>query len=426
VSRDTGAVREHLARLSGSGWELYVKESLAREIRESPGGREEIERVETGLAARWDDGEGVRFAAASSPKLLASAIDVVRHLPGAKTRMPELPPAAPPAAEISAAEPGELSFENLGQQLAAESRGQGRLLSLTMASAEIREQLVNGRGFEGVRSRRSGYGMARAAGLAGERRLTADYVFPLEPSVPELLERTAAALADRISIPLKGRASPFARGELLLAPPVAAALIAATLPLFCGGRHRLLVSRKYLDRGARFGAAGFSWIDDAANELPFDAEGVRVSRREVISDGVFQLRLHDLSSARDCGERPTGNAVRTSYRTPPRPGSERFFVAALRSTPAAELLSMLSRGLVATSAAAPPRVDLEADSFRIEIEGWAVAAGKARSPVARAVVEGRLSEFWRHLMAGGDDLQFFPLGGLVGSPSLLIDRAVFR
>ena len=351
----------------------------------------------------------------------------VRGLPAGRLALPDLPPTAPLAVEYRTGEPtAGPPFEALAQQLASESRGQGRLLSLTVASAEIREEIFNGRGFEGTRSRRTGYGMARAAGLAGERRLTSDLVFPIESGASGVLERTAAALADRITIPLKGRASPFSRGALLLSPSVAAAMIAATLPLFCGGRHRLLISRKYLDRGSRFGAPGFSWIDDASAELPFDAEGVRVSRREVVSDGLFQLRLHDLSSARDCGERPTGNAVRSGYRVAPISGSERFFVGAVRPTAATELLSMLSRGLVATSTAAPPRVDLEADSFRLEIQGWAVQAGRARSPVAHAVVEGRLSEFWRHLMAGGDDLQFFPLGSLVGSPSLLIDRVVFR
>ena len=82
MTTDTGSVRETLGRLSGPLWELYVKHAISRECRETPGDREEIEREEIGIAARWTDAEGTRFAAASSPKLLDAAIEGCSGAPG--------------------------------------------------------------------------------------------------------------------------------------------------------------------------------------------------------------------------------------------------------------------------------------------------------------------------------------------------------
>jgi predicted Zn-dependent protease len=187
----------------------------------------------------------------------------------------------------------------------------------------------------------------------------------------------------------------------------------------------MLLSRRYLDRNGRFSSESVSLTDDPTVEGPFDAEGVPIRRKEVVSDGVFRTHLHDLGSSGRSGENPTGNAIRPSFRLPPRPGSALFALDGRRSASAAELLSSVTRGLYATALAAPARVDLENDAYRLEVEGWALQAGRVRSPVAAATIRGRLSEFWKGIGGVGTDRRLFPLQSLVAAPTLFVTKAAF-
>jgi len=420
------AVRGELSSRSGGRWEIYAKRAAAAELRVAASVREESERQEDGCAARWEEKARAYFAAATSPALLLDAIrETARLGPGGSGPLPPLPtgtfaqpadPATPAAGD---------AFEDVAQLLASESKGQARLTSLAVTCGEIVERLENGAGFSGGRARRFGYGNARAIGIASERRVTADVVFPVAPGGGFDAAKVAQSLADRSLLPLKGRACPFPRGELLLDPSVSAAVLAATLPLFCGDAHRMLLSRRYLDRNGRFSSEGVSLVDDPSGEGPFDAEGVPVRRKEVVSDGVFRTRLHDLASSARSGENPTGNAVRLSFRLPPRAGSALFALEGRRSASATELLASVTRGLYATALAAPPRIDLENDAYRLEVEGWALQAGRVRSPVAAATIRGRLSEFWKGIGGVGTDRRLFPLQSLVAAPTLFVTKATF-
>jgi PmbA protein len=312
----------------------------------------------------------------------------------------------------------------VAQLLASESKGQARLTSLFVSRGSIVERLENGAGFSGGRRRQFGYGNARAVGIASERRVTADVVFPVDDAHLEG-SRIAQALADRALLPLKGRACPFPRGELLLDPSVSATMLAETLPLFCGDGHRALLSRRYLDRSGRFGAPAVSLVDDPGSDGPFDAEGTPTRRKEVVAEGIFRTRLHDLASAARAEEAPTGNAQRSSFRLPPHAGSALFVLEGNRPASAGELLGSVTRGLYATALSAPPRVDLENDTYRLEVEGWALQGGRARSPVASAVIRGRLTDFWRSVAGVGTDRRVFPLQGIVAAPTLFLSKATF-
>ena len=419
------AVREDLVRRAGERWEIYAKHAAASELRVVAATREESERREEGYAARWEDGGRAFFAAASSPGLLVEAIAETASLrAGDSGPFPPLPTGDHPQPGESEAPALPDAFEEVAQLLASESKGQARLTSLFVSRGRILERLENGAGFSGGRQRQFGYGNARAVGIASDRRVTADVVFPVDDVHLEG-SRIAQALSDRALLPLKGRACPFPRGELLLDPSVSAAMLAETLPLFCGDRHRALLSRRYLDRTGRFGAPVLSLIDDPRGDGPFDAEGTPTRRKEVVAEGIFRARLHDLSSAARAGEAPTGNAQRASFRLPPSAGSALFALEGTRPSSAGELLGSVTRGLYATALSAPPRVDLENDAYRLEVEGWALQGGRARSPVAAAVIRGRLTDFWRSIAGVGTDRRVFPLQSNVAAPTLFLSKAVF-
>ncbi len=420
------ALRRELSGRAASRWEIFAKRALSREVRVSARLREESDRIEDGYAARWEERGLSLFASASSPSLLLAGIaEAGRLKAGSHEPLPDLPegifePAAPPA-EI----PDLDMFDPLAQLLASESKGHARLTSLTAAIGSVAERLENGAGFIGTRLRAFGYGNARAVGVRESRRMSADVVFPMPGSDARDLARIAQSLADRCLIPLRGTGSPFPRGELLMDPSVSALLLSGTLPLFSGDEHRLLLSRRYLDRQGRFCASGISIIDDASRDFAFDGEGTPVRRNIVVQDGIFRSRLHDLRSAARMGEEPTGNAVRASFRFPPRAGSTRILLQSHSPSSPADLLGRITRGIYATAVAAPVRIDLENDQFQLEIEGWALQAGRAKAPVASVSIRGRLSEFWRNLSGAGDDVRWFPLQTVTGAPTVLIPRVIF-
>ncbi len=419
-------VLAELASRAGSRWEVFAKRAVSREIRASPRLREESERREEGFAARWEERAASLFASASSvPLLLAAIAEASKLTAGSHDRLPDLPSgqfeAGPEPAETPALDP----FDDLAQLLASESKGHARLTALTSTAGRISERIENGAGFAGTRGRAFGFGNAHAVGVRENRRISADVVFPLGASSPPDLARIARTLSDRCLIPLRGSGSPFPRGELLLDPSVSALILSSTMPLFCGDEHRLLASRRYLDRSGRFCAAGVSIVDDASSEFTFDGEGIPVRRNAVVEDGTFRRRLHDLASAARAGEAATGNSIRSTFRFPPRPGSARVWLQSRSALSPADLLAGVSRGIYATAASAPVRVDLENDSYALEIEGWALQSGRAKAPVASTTVRGRLSGFWRSLSAVGDDLRWFPLPTPTGAPTLLLPRVVF-
>ena len=67
--------------------------------------------------------------------------------------------------------------------------------------------------------------------------------------------------------------------------------------------------------GERIFAAGVTIVDDplrlrGLRSRPFDGEGVRVSRRELVSDGILNQWIAESASARQLGIEPTGHAAR--------------------------------------------------------------------------------------------------------------------
>jgi predicted Zn-dependent protease len=423
---ELSCVREELSARASGDWEIYAKRAASREIRRSAHRLEEAERHEDGFAVRWRENGRTRFAAASSPEALLQGIRSTAQLailPG--EAWISLPRGNFPEAALPSPTPPADLFEPLSQLLASESKGQARLISVSASSGGVLDRIENGSGFAGSRAQSLGYGNARAIGLAGDRRVTADLLFPLEAGSADL-GGIARALADRATLPLKGRPVPFPRGELLLDPAVSSVLLSSSLPLFCGEKFHSALSAKYLDRAGRLTSEDCSLVDDSCLLLPFDAEGTPTRENVVVSHGIFAARLHDLTSARRAGEPATGSAQRPSFRDPPAPGSARFSLRAERGISARQLLERVSRGVYASAAVSPMRVDLENDRYRLEIEGWAIQGAKARAPVSRAVLSGRLSQLWARLSAAGNDLRWFFLGTRVGAPTLLFDRVNFE
>src|SRR5262249_19561605 len=190
------------------------------------------------------------------------------------------------------------------------------------------------------------------------------------------------------------------RGEWLLDPSVATAILSGLAPLFVDAGAPRWIAR------ARFAQPSVTIVDDARADARYDGEGT-ASRRVVLAEaGGLTGRLHDLSSATAAGASSTGHGVRSSYRVPPAPGPRRLFFEARAAAAPLDLLSSIRRGLFASALTAPVRIDLEHDRFEVEFTGIAVTSGRAQTPVAGARATGRVSQLLRRIRGVATDLQF--------------------
>lgn len=401
-------------------WELYRKTAESRERVCRAGSISAFSRREEGWAARWWNSGSLRFASASTPALLEGAMTEAASLPLATSRSqpPEWPTATHQATE--AGEPVEAPpelFETLGRQLSAESRGEAHLTELTIRRGLSTERIVNGRGLDVSLSTRLTDGVAVAIGRRGARACETRVLFcsNAEPDTSGL----ARCLSDRSTLPLSDRSTPIPRGEWLLDPSVAAALLAGIARLFCTQTLPRWVDRRQL------ASPCVTILDDACADAPYDGEGTRTRPVRLVEGGAMRGRLHDLCSARRSGALPTGHGVRSSYRTPPSTAPRRLFFETAGGTAPLDLLASVRRGLFASALTAPIRIDFERDRYEVEFTGVSITSGRAQGPVAGARARGRLSQLLARIRGYSTERVFWPMPYPVGAPTLLVDRAEF-
>jgi PmbA protein len=148
-------------------------------------------------------------------------------------------------------------------------------------------------------------------------------------------------------------------------------------------------------------------IDDALmkrglGSRPFDAEGVRVRRMEVVAEGILQSFLLDQSSARQLGLEPTGHASRGTG-SPPSPSPSNFHLAKGTMTPK-ELMADIGAGFYVTELLGMGVNGVTGDYSRGAAGFW-IENGVLTHPVSEVTIAGNLREMYRNLTAA-DDLEF--------------------
>jgi predicted Zn-dependent protease len=406
-----------LARRSPGQWELFCKNAESREADSAAGFERTAWRREEGWAARWWEQGGPRFAAASNAADLAAAIPEAARVAVAVEPAPAWPTGAVAPSPGAAVDAAPALFADLSRAVAAAARGDAVLARLAVRRGAADERIANAGGLDVWQRHRVLDGVALCIGRRGSRAREVRLPFRWEGE-PDL-DALARRLADAATLPLSDRPAPFSSGQLLLDPAVGAALLAAIAPLFL-----LEKAPRWVARGQAAGKA-VGIADDATRDAPFDGEGVPTRRVPLVADGAIVGRLHDLSSARRAGARPTGHGARPSFRLPPAAGPRRIFFEGTGAVSPAELLSRVTRGLFASALTAPARVDLAIDRYEIEFTGVSVVAGRAQGPVAGTRVSGRVSELLGRIAGLSTDLQFFPSPFPAGSPTLFVERASF-
>lgn len=194
------------------------------------------------------------------------------------------------------------------------------------------------------------------------------------------------------------------RLPVLFEPRVAASLLGH----FAGAISGSAIARKasfLQDKlGAPVFASGISIVDDplrrrGLRSRPFDGEGVRVARVDLVAGGVLHTWLAESASARQLGIAPTGHAARGVGGAPGTSPSNLYLAPGQRSRE--ELLGTFPEALLVTELIGQGVNGVTGDYSR-GAAGFMVRGGALAEPVAEVTVASNLVEMFATLEPASD------------------------
>jgi PmbA protein len=168
------------------------------------------------------------------------------------------------------------------------------------------------------------------------------------------------------------------------------------------------VARKTSFLGDKLGQAvfgpGVTIVDDplrlrGLRSRPFDGEGVRVARAELVSGGVLDSWIADSAAARQLGIEPTGHAARGVGGAPGASPSNLYMEAGARSRE--ELLASVPEAVLVIELIGQGVNGVTGDYSR-GAAGFMVRGGEVAEPVAEITIAGNLIDMFATLEPAGD------------------------
>ena len=152
--------------------------------------------------------------------------------------------------------------------------------------------------------------------------------------------------------------------------------------------------------GERVFAPGVAIVDDplrprGLRSHPFDAEGVRVTSRSLVEDGVLRQWIADSASARQLGIAPTGHASRGGGASP----SNLYFEAGKRSR--RDLLAAFPEALLVVELIGQGVNGVTGDYSR-GAAGFMVRGGEIAEAVSEITIASNLIDMFATLEPGSD------------------------
>lgn len=221
---------------------------------------------------------------------------------------------------------------------------------------------------------------------------------PAKLAQPEAVGRYAA---ERALSRLNARKLDTRKCPVLFEAPLAAGLLGAFVQAVSGGA----LYRKSTFLTDSLGTAVFgddiSIIEDpslpgAVGSAPFDEEGVRVQRREVVKEGVVQGYFLSSYSARKLGMQTTGNAG----------GSHNLQLLSSRTRQSDDFVAMLATmgtGLLVTELMGQG-VNYVTGDYSRGASGYWVENGVIQYPVEEITIAGNLKDMFKDIAAIGSDV----------------------
>ncbi|MEO8454822.1 MAG: metallopeptidase TldD-related protein [Sphingomicrobium sp.] len=156
--------------------------------------------------------------------------------------------------------------------------------------------------------------------------------------------------------------------------------------------------------GARVFGSEVTIVDDplrlrGLRSRPFDGEGVRVSRQELILNGVLKSWIADSSSARQLGIAPTGHAARGVSGAPGASPSNLYIEAGARSRE--ELLAAFPEAVLIIELIGQGSNPVTGDYSRGAV-GFMVRGGEIAEPVSEITIASNLIDMFATLEPASD------------------------
>ena len=126
---------------------------------------------------------------------------------------------------------------------------------------------------------------------------------------------------------------------------------------------------------------------------PFDSEGVRTERRDIVKDGILTQWLLTNYSARKLGLKSTGHA-----------GGIHNWRIAGRGLNFEQMLKEMGTGTVVTELMGQGVSGITGDYSRGAAGFW-VENGEIRYPVSEITIAGNLKDMWRNIVTVGNDIE---------------------
>jgi PmbA protein len=170
--------------------------------------------------------------------------------------------------------------------------------------------------------------------------------------------------------------------------------------------------------GERVFAPGVTIVDDplrrrGLRSRPFDGEGLRVSRRELVSGGTLTQWIAESATARQLGIEPTGHAARGVGGAPGASPSNLYLEAGARSRE--ELLAAYPEAVLVIELIGQGVNPVTGDYSRGAV-GFMVRNGEIAEPVAEITVASNLIEMFATLEPASD----LEIRRGIDAPTLLI------
>jgi len=265
--------------------------------------------------------------------------------------------------------------------------------------------LATSGGFSGA-YRTTGHGCS-AAVIAGEgATMQRDHAWHSAHHLEDL--ESAAQIGRRAGTRAVARINPTrpkpGKYPVLFDPRVSSTLLGH----FAGAISGSAIARKtsFLQEklGQRVFAEGVIIVDDplrlrGLRSRPFDGEGVRVSRQELVSGGMLKTWIAESASARQLGIEPTGHAARGVGGSPGASPSNFYLKAGARSRE--ELLAAFPEAVLIIELIGQGVNSVTGDYSRGAV-GFMVRGGEIAEPVAEITIASNLIDMFATLEPASD------------------------
>ncbi|HJV82938.1 metalloprotease PmbA [Noviherbaspirillum sp.] len=220
---------------------------------------------------------------------------------------------------------------------------------------------------------------------------------PKKLSKPEDIGRYAA---ERALARLNGRKLDTRKCAVLFEAPLAAGLLGSFVQAISGGALYRKSSFLLDSLGKQVFSPHIQIVEDphvigAVGSSPFDEEGVKTARRDVVKDGVVQGYFLSTYSARKLGMKTTGNAG----------GSHNLSLVSSLTQPTdnfKQMLKKLDTGLLVTELMGQG-VNYVTGDYSRGASGYWVEKGVIQYPVEEITIAGNLKEMFLQIAAIGAD-----------------------